>query len=184
MNSCATTSNSASISLRNGAARTAELPIPEIRTTLTLVDLKVSETKVTATVKGTLPLVRDTEHHSYHSTTVVAETEKFLEELKEKAIDEALKRSDNADVLVGPMFFYDRQGREATMRVVGYPAHYINFRSYEPTGKEGGQGGFCKRQSHGATVKVAGPSNRHKNVGPNKPKVEESNQEIEPTTEE
>jgi len=49
-------------------------------------------------------------------------------ELEKEAIAEALKQSDG-DVLVGANFFYEYVNKvDLTVTVIGYPAHYKNFK--------------------------------------------------------
>jgi len=71
-----------------------------------LVDLEVSEKKVTGSSEG------------YSSN---------LETIKQDAIAEALK-SSNADVLVEPKFETETSGGKTKATVTGFPATYKNFR--------------------------------------------------------
>jgi hypothetical protein len=72
----------------------------------TIVDLKVDEKKITASVTSKI------------ST---------LDILKQQAISEAIK-SCKCDIIVEPAFESIRKGKETTTTVSGYPGYYTNFR--------------------------------------------------------
>ncbi len=72
-----------------------------------LVDLDVSEVKVTGTATG---------------------MRSKLDRVKNMALSEAL-RSSQADVIVDPVYVSEVVGNKVTVTVTGYPAVYKNFRA-------------------------------------------------------
>ena len=60
------------------------------------------------------------------SATINARGKRINDDLKNKAVAEAVKKS-NADVLVEPRFETDIKGRKMTVTVTGFPATYKNF---------------------------------------------------------
>jgi DNA/RNA endonuclease YhcR with UshA esterase domain len=60
------------------------------------------------------------------SATINARGKRINDDLKNKAVAEAVKKS-NADVLVEPRFESTIKGRKITLTVTGYPATYKNF---------------------------------------------------------
>jgi len=55
----------------------------------------------------------------------------YKDKLEKEAVAEALKQA-NGDVLVGANFFYEYANKaELTITVIGYPAHYKNFKPKE-----------------------------------------------------
>ena len=87
-----------------------KLPVEVTYTSRNLVDLEVSPVRVSVTFMTT-KYMRDG----------------GLENCKNAAIQDLLKKNGNADVLVAPEYNYDKDLYSIT--VSGYPAKYKNFRS-------------------------------------------------------
>jgi len=93
---------------KSNTLRAAELT-PKAHAVPTVADLEVADKKVLGQAKGKTVSKHD---------------------LEQEAIAEALKPV-NADVLVGVGYFYEENGKDLTVTVVGYPARYKNFRPKE-----------------------------------------------------
>lgn len=97
--SCGTTKTSTTKSLDIYGSGVIQKPV--------VVDLNVSQTKVTGYAKGS--------------------SRESLETIKLKAVGDALKKA-NADVMVEPKFDTETKGGYTTAYVSGWPATYSNFR--------------------------------------------------------
>jgi hypothetical protein len=73
----------------------------------TIVDLKVDEKKITASITSSTASTQDV--------------------FQQQVISEALKKC-NCDIIVEPKFESIRKGNQTTTTVTGYPGYYINFR--------------------------------------------------------
>lgn len=93
---------------RMKTVKTTDIANTGVIQTPVMVDLDVSETKVSA--------------------TVTSEPGQSIEDVKNSAVAAALK-TVGADVLVEPVFEIEKVGGKTTVTVTGFPGTYKNFRS-------------------------------------------------------
>jgi hypothetical protein len=92
---------------KTSTSKSIDIKISGVTQKPTIVDLKVDEKKITASV-----------------TSLIASTQDVFQQ---QAISEALKNC-NCDIIVEPTFESVRKGKKTTTSVTGYPGYYINFR--------------------------------------------------------